>query len=393
MGFLGALKDAAQGLVGGGQNKNQKLSQAWLDLARKARDPEAQARYTNAAQLLFDGKENKAQSLFDQATWIEGAYQAPSKQPKVKAPQMNTYGVQDGLPDLSGLDGGGGSGNYYGGGGGGDNGAAYREAYQAALAQSQSTIEAQYGAALDEIAKREGLAYQAVDMLPAQYEAIYGPAQQATTDASNAIHQAQQASGLTPLLPAGAEAAPIQAALSGALANNQSGVPLLRLGVGGEIGKQRDNVNQQRASALTELAMQRAQYETSLQEMLLQRQWDAADQAASYAFEDAQASQQEQEDLPAWGLNEVNVDRGGQIAKFDVNRANAIRSGQDPKGFNAFAKVMEDLRKNPPVGKSGRVKQALVMARLKDYMRRWPHQAEAVSLALFDSGITGQIEA
>lgn len=256
----------------------------------------------------------------------------------------------------------------------------YQAAYQAALGESQANIEAQYSAALAELANREGIANQAIDQLPGNLNAIYEPAQASMNQTSQALYQAQQASGLTPFLPQGAEAAPIQAALSGALASRQADVPLLKLSAAGAASQARQSLDQSRMSALSNLSSSGGGGGSDAMALAQQkRQWELEDRANTPS------------QTQTWGLNEIASDRGGEIAHFSPDLADTVRAGAAGKDSKVYSKVLNDLIKNPPQGKSGNLKANKLLQRIRTYQSKYGGNAAAVSLALFDSGLSSLI--
>lgn len=256
-------------------------------------------------------------------------------------------------------------------------------AYQDALGASRGNIEAQYGAALNEIAQREGLTSQAIGQLPGQLNDIYAPAQAQVGQLSQTLADAQNKSGLTALVPAGAEAAPIQAAMTGSLASRQADVPLLNLAAQGEFSKQRQSVASDKANALSQLAQQDASQRASMSANRASDQqkhgWDI--EMANLDFK----HQQQLKAAPqssAFGTRETSADRGGELAYTTPDVANAIRNGDNPKIGAVYKAVLNDITKNPPKNAAAYVK------RWKAYQNQFGHNPRAVSLALFDSGLS-----
>lgn len=165
----------------------------------------------------------------------------------------------------------------------------YADEYQRAMTAASAGIANQFHMALSDIAQREGLAQQAVGQLPGQLNQVYsaGAANMMTGAAS--LDAAQKASGLNSFMGAGAQMAPLSAAMGENKATAMSSAPLLALAVKTQMANERAALEQQHQSALQSLAEQNLshvsdqqktagaqQYQTGAANQ--QHQWDVQSQ-------------------------------------------------------------------------------------------------------------------
>lgn len=153
----------------------------------------------------------------------------------------------------------------------------YMGAFTSALGASRAGVERQFTSALADIAQREGLAQQAVGQLPSQLTNIYQQGDANVMTAAAGLDSAQQASGLTSYLPAGAQMSPLTAARTNDLSSRQADVPLLQLAVQNESNRQRGAVSQAQAASAGESQGQLASFYADMAKMQAQRQYDSAD--------------------------------------------------------------------------------------------------------------------
>lgn len=245
----------------------------------------------------------------------------------------------------------------------------YNDSYSLALGDARSGVTNALNNALGAIAAREAAAMQAVDAHPGQINANYDAAEASGQAGAAAMTAAQNASGVKPLMDAAATMAPIQAAQATDRAGRLAGVPLMRTGLQGAFGRERQDVQAEHDSAMTDLARQEAEYNASRE--------SGPNWAQNLAIEDflAEDEKKKDEDAPFWG-NQVSVNRGVDTATRMPKLAQAYASGQGTgRGQMAYNEVMKALRDfaNKPK------KLERELDRIK---RKYPKRAKAMSLAL-----------
>lgn len=132
----------------------------------------------------------------------------------------------------------------------------YADEYQKALAASSAGIANQFHMALSDIAQREGMANQAVGLLPGQLNDVYNASGANMLNGAASLDAAQKASGLSSFMPAGAQMTPLSAAMGENKATAMSGVPLLALAVKTQMANERGALEQAHQSAIAQLASQ-----------------------------------------------------------------------------------------------------------------------------------------
>lgn len=281
-----------------------------------------------------------------------------------------------------------------------DPNAAYLSEFSSGLGEARSAIQNQMSAALSEISQREALANQALGNMPADLNNIYAPAQAQVANTAQALYTAQQNSGMTPLLPEGAEAAPIQASLAGALASRQADVPYLQQAAAGSFSKQRADVQSNGGSQLADIATQEAQmrdadakdardFAAQQASAKSDRSNAVEDQAASFEHDkemanlNAKLSGQKAQKTTTWGRFEVDPQRGGMIAEDRPDLANHIRHGND-KPSKVYRSIVKNMTQNPPKDATD------LLNRVTKIKKKHHSLPRSVSLALFDAGISGQ---
>lgn len=165
----------------------------------------------------------------------------------------------------------------------------YADEYQKALAASSAGIANQFHMALSDIAQREGLAGQAVGQLPGQLNQVYNAGNANMMTGAASLDAAEKSSGLNSFMGAGAQMAPLSAAMGENKATAMSGVPLLALAVKTQMANERGALEQAHQSALADLAGQNLgflsdqaktanaqQYQTTAANQ--QHQWDVQGQ-------------------------------------------------------------------------------------------------------------------
>lgn len=210
----------------------------------------------------------------------------------------------------------------------GPGGGSYADAFNASLARSRSGIEQQFQSALQDISQREGLANQAVGLLPGQVQGVYDRGDANLTQAQGALDSAQQAANLTSYAPASAQMAPILAARGQDLAARQADVPLLQLGTQQAFSQQRGSLNQARLGAMGDLdseersfTAQRAGQEADQTSQLLGQDWlaeqDFGRQKRAAGVEGKAAMAEEGRSLNTFGAADTSDARGQWLRSYD----------------------------------------------------------------------------
>lgn len=248
--------------------------------------------------------------------------------------------------------------------------AEYNDSYSLALGDARAGVTNALNNALGAIAAREAASMQAVDAMPGTINANYDAAEASGQQGAAALAAAQEASGVKPLMDLKATMAPIQTAQATDRAGRLAGVPLIRTGLQGAFGRERQDVQAEHDSAMTDLARQEAEYKASRE--------SGPNWAQNLAIEDFLASdekRQDKEDAPFWG-NQVSVNRGVDTASRMPKLAQAYASGQGTgRGQMAYNEVMRALRDYAK--KPKRLEKEL--DRIK---KKYPKRAKAMSLAL-----------
>lgn len=125
----------------------------------------------------------------------------------------------------------------------------YEAEYRRSLEQARGGLTRQFQLALSDIANRERAAGQAVGMLPGQINELYAQGASGLANAVAALDQAQAAAGLQSFMSAGAQMAPLQAAIGADQSARLADVPLLRLAMATEFARQRAGVQNARLEA------------------------------------------------------------------------------------------------------------------------------------------------
>jgi hypothetical protein len=380
MGFFDAFTDAANRVVGGGPNQNQRLAEAWHRLARSAKNPQAREAYEKAAQLLWEGKEGKAQRLFDEAAQLnarrdlnqaaKAARRGPGESP-VSRPQGNE---EDGIVEPGGPD-----EDVY-------DGEDYVSMLREQLGRARGAVEQQFAAAYGDIAAREGAFAPVMAALPQQLNDRFAATGQSMKGTLEGMVAAQNASGLTQLMPTAATMAPHEVALAQELAAHQASADFTKMGVEQMFGNQRADLNQQKMAALADIAGQ----EDSMLASAMENERDRQFRARQALMEDIEGAR------TGYGAREVSVGRGGDMILSETNpewhglgktqfapgKAQAIRSGSDARSAT-YRKTNKMLSQ---VQNAKQLAAAMQMLQKKAKYNRRPN---AASLALADSGLTG----
>ncbi len=178
------------------------------------------------------------------------------------------------LPSLSGMPG------FSAPGSGGA--AAYDQQFRDSLGQARSGIETQLRNALTEVGRQEASQLQAVGQLPGEYARLADLARAQVNETTANADSALAATGVQGLAPAGTGAAPLLSAMAMGQSTQQSGVPLLSLGVKDTAGRARGGLAQAKMSAFQQIdqeerayAVQRAAEERDNAMRVAQMQHDA----------------------------------------------------------------------------------------------------------------------
>jgi hypothetical protein len=370
MGFFDALGRGINRLVGAGPSGDQRLALAWQQQARTARNPEARRLMTQAANLLFSGHPQQAQRLMDQAQALERSYQPPksSKTSKSKRSAATLLPAES-LPTEDEGD----TTDYVG-------------MLRNQLGSARAAVEAQFNAALADIAAREQAATGLLDQAPANLQDIYGRAGQSINQNAQTLEQAQTQAGLQPFVGAAAQMAPLQAALAQSQASRQADLDYLRLGLSQAFANQRSALNQDRLSALADIAAREESIMADAIESERERQF-----RARMALEEAQ---KDGVGVNTFGRREISFNRGMQIADAANNpglsvqygvsptKAEAIRRGGGPatKAYREALQTLDPAR----INNARQLQRALIALQRNKRLRRRP---KATSLAIFDSGL------
>lgn len=256
----------------------------------------------------------------------------------------------------------------------------YERQFQSALDQTQAGIASQYGSALSDINAREGLANQAVGLLPGQVTDIYGKGAASLAQQTGALDAAQKASGLTSYMGAGAETAPLQAAIAQDQSARLADVPLLQLGTAAQFQGQRGALQQARSQATSsasadaanaaaqrqfqaQQAQQAQQFQT--QQALQSRQWGVEDAATAnqygidsemrqYAMQQQAAAEQARAAkaeegraiLSQYAPTDASAERGAALATYVSNRPSKALPGTDLTAYNNALKLMRSGKKD-----------------------------------------------
>jgi len=128
-----------------------------------------------------------------------------------------------------------------------------------ALQATQAGVQGQFSKAFADLARREQAANAAINMLPGQVTSIYDRGQGAMTGAMNSLDAAQRSSGLASFMPAQAQMAPINSAMSMDRTARQADVPLLRIGTQDSFARTRGALEAAQAEAAQEAAARNAE--------------------------------------------------------------------------------------------------------------------------------------
>lgn len=212
---------------------------------------------------------------------------------------------------------------------------AYNDSYGANFGAARSAVENAFSNAMGEINQRGAAAGGVLDQMPGNIQRIYGDAQAGMDQATTALGTAQQASGLSPLVPASSYMAPVQAANATDQAGRLAGVPLLRSGVEGALSKERQSANSDYQMALADIAEREASARSSGgglnavgQELLSEEAQNTADQSGG------------------WGSGYLGTDRGGDIANKRPQFADMLRKqAGGVKAQSAYNDAMDEFSK------------------------------------------------
>lgn len=283
-------------------------------------------------------------------------------------------------------------------GGGGNNRAAavaapaglgdYASQYEQSLAASRQQIEHQIGAALADINAKEARSSQAVGLLPGQLNTVYDQGNASLAAGTHALDAAQHASGLQSYMGAGAQMAPLAAAVAGDRSSRMADVPLLNIGLAQQAASEHSALQQQRLAAYADLDNQNRQYLMSQAQQQAQFAHEDTSQThgADLALRNAIAQSQVATASKAqnYGLL-VTPAAGASMAQTDPAHAASLR------GSPAYVNVVQTLR-----GLGGAKVNAMLNdpSWLQGFMSGNPQfggtgaslSPQAISLALYDAG-------
>lgn len=295
-----------------------------------------------------------------------------------------------------GFTGGGGGG----GGGGGSN--SYDSAFQASLAKSRASIEAQFRNALDEVNRSEAVQQQMVGQLPGQYSQLHGQATEQNTQLGQQAEAAQAQAGVQSYTPAGSMMAPLQGAMNMAQSTQQAGVPLLQLGVTDQAARTRGGLGQAKFAARDQLDAEERSANMQRAERSAASGRDNSLAMAKMAYEQQveqfklnREDKQRQEDIDItdrrrredrdWGKGgkagkttfsplEVSMARGEDLRSSNPNR---LRTLQANSAYGLFTRDLMDKPVSDLVD---------LEARVRKFRKKYPKAgAAALSLAAFDA--------
>ncbi len=290
--------------------------------------------------------------------------------------------------------------------GAGNNTQAYDEAYQNAVNASRSNITQALGAAMTELNNRQGAITAAGAAAPGQIDASYGRAQDAINANTGAVTGIMGQAQVNPQIgPSMAAAnAPVQAALQGNQAEAQAGVQPIVSGLGAEISKERASLQTDAGDKLSALGMQAADHAAAsasaanepswMQKMMIQNQIDSQQAKASNDAKAAAATAKKGTALSVLNnqTSVVGPTSGKTLAnnKLNPDGIASIRAGGSGRTGQAYAAAKATLgaqmQKDAQAGGSANPKA--MKSAYQKLMHTYPKQGQAVSIALYDLGMS-----
>lgn len=136
----------------------------------------------------------------------------------------------------------------------------YGQQFQDSLNASRADLSNQYAGAMADVAKREGLANQALGQLPGRVNSLYDQGNASLAGYAGQLDAAQKASGLASFMPSSAQMAPFGAAMSMDRTSRLADVPLLQIGSQAQFNAQRSAFDRAKISALSALDQENRGY-------------------------------------------------------------------------------------------------------------------------------------
>ena len=201
----------------------------------------------------------------------------------------------------------------------------YDTAFRNSLDSSRAGVTKQFEMALGDIAQREALAGQALGTLPGQVSDIYGRGDASMGQAAGSLDAAQQASGLTSFMGAGAQMAPLQAAMSGDQAARQADVPLLQMAMQADASRQRGALQQAQLGAMSGIDSQLTDYYRSGADRQAQQEFQGRRDAASA---EQAMTMRDLDEQQAMRLKNYDYEVGQQKALTSVDKDTGMTRGE-----------------------------------------------------------------
>jgi hypothetical protein len=281
----------------------------------------------------------------------------------------------------------------------GNNTQAYDAAYQNSISAQRSNITQMFGAAMQDIANRQGAGDAAIGALPGQISAAYAPAEQSVKDNAAAAEAGQRASGLSTFLPASAISQPAVTAMETSQAAHQADVPVLHQAINTELGKERTTVQTQQAQSLADLAAKEADHAASMQQtandpswmqkLLIQNQMDSvAAKKSNDAKAQATAAATKQKLLGLQAKTQTVGPKSGTtlinspLAAESVVQIRSGGAGRASAAYNEMHGLIADATKTKDPKRAHQLWQQL--------QAKYPKQGMAFNIALADSGLNAK---
>ena len=258
------------------------------------------------------------------------------------------------------------------------------------MSKARSNVEANFGAALQEIANAEGQTNQAAAAAPGIINDRYAAAQANQNTNASALFNAVQQSGLGQFAQPTQEAtmAPLQQALTLDQAAAMTGIDFTKMGLGQYYAQQRGDLAKQKAQMMADLDSEEASTMLSAYEKEADRQ-----EAARQALAEGKGTT-----IPAFGKREVSQALGGEILSSAANpeRFQQGLTDFDPRladtlrATPAYQKEQQVLQRAVRKGQKGKKKKATKLIQKATTGRRALNHPKAASLAMADNpGLIG----